>query len=111
MHSCSIEIGAPDAMEELHSTSSDEELDQAASTAHLGQADPSQAPGQAGLLQIAWSPIVSGAEWQLSPSRAGVERELSGKRKRPLRSRKARETNQRHVTFYHVMTCLAATLN
>ena len=98
MHSCSIEIGNPDALEEPHTSSSHGLADQAESSSQLSQPDPSQASAQIALLQLAWRPGVSGADGQPGLSRAGAERELPSKRRRPLRSRKARDTDRRHGT-------------
>ena len=111
MHSCSIEIGDPDALEEPHTSSSRELGDQAESASQLSQPDPSQASAQAALLQSAWMPGVSGGGGQPGPSRACTGQELPSKRRRPLRSRKARDTDRRHATPYSVVTCTAAALH
>ena len=97
LHSCSIEIGDPDALEEPRTSSSPELPDQAESTLQLSQLDASQASAQAALLQLACGPGVSWAGGQPCPSRAGAEQELPSKRRRHLRTRKARETDRRHV--------------
>ena len=110
MHSCSIEIGNLDALEEPHTSSSPELPDQAESTLQLSQPDASQASAQAALLQLACRPGVSGADGQPGPSRAGTGRELPSKRRRPLRSRKARDTDRRHATSCCIVTCMAAAL-
>ena len=108
MHSCSIEIGDPDALEEPHTSSSPELPDQAESTLQLSQPDASHASAQAALLQLACRPGVSGADGQPGSGRAGTERQLPSKRRRHLRSRKARDTDRRHATPYNVITRMAA---
>ena len=111
LHSCSIEIGDPDALEEPRTSSSPELPDQAESTLQLSQPDASQASAQAALLQLACGPGVSWAGGQPCPSRAGAEQELPSKRRRHLRTRKARETDRRHATPYCIVTRMAPALH